>query len=188
MTVLWIVLTCLVLFGFLAWLLAATSRGPSWGFLEKTLTVHLELFGYQQIKLESETSSRCLAWEGPGGQFRLIWDGEQCYTLQQTEMAEPSTWRNLAVIPSDRWHLGESELLNALNLALSTLYPDRPAFPLTVHWEDDEARVLDDAWELATSLESFNSEPPDPILVTDRRGRPVRLVVERIHVRVCELR
>ena len=64
-----------------------------------------------------------------------------------------------------------------------------PEFPIRVRFLDDgDLWELDDEVEAATSLEWIDSEDPEErVVVTDRRGRRVVLVVEKLEIRVCEL-
>jgi hypothetical protein len=65
----------------------------------------------------------------------------------------------------------------------------KPEFPITVEFLEDGER-----WELlehdiSMNLEWFDSEDPEQrARVWDRLGRPVRLKVERLETRVCELK
>ncbi len=64
-----------------------------------------------------------------------------------------------------------------------------PEYPIRViSHEDNEAWLLNNEVEVATNLEWFDSEDPEEqVTVTDNQGRPVRLIVKKLVVIVCEL-
>ena len=65
----------------------------------------------------------------------------------------------------------------------------QPTFPLTVVWDDGSIEVLQDALEVETGLEWFDTDELDggPVTITDAEGRPVRLRVEALQIITCEV-
>ena len=65
----------------------------------------------------------------------------------------------------------------------------QPEFPIKVLFQEDgEEWMLNDEEDIAVNLEWFNSDDPEErAIVTDNRGRPVRLKVEALDVLICEL-
>jgi hypothetical protein len=66
---------------------------------------------------------------------------------------------------------------------------DKPAFPLTVTWhEDNEQESFKNEIDAGETLEWFDSRDPDAqVSVVDGAGRPVALVVEKLEVTLCQL-
>ena len=65
----------------------------------------------------------------------------------------------------------------------------KPSFPLKVIFhEDGEAWIISDEEDAACTLEWFDSDNPDEnASVTDSMGRKVRLVVDELVLKKCEL-
>ena len=66
---------------------------------------------------------------------------------------------------------------------------DLPCFPITVTFhEDGDKWVLKDHFELALSLEWFDSrDENENASVTDSKGRQVIVVVEKLELKICKL-
>ena len=66
---------------------------------------------------------------------------------------------------------------------------DKPAFPLTVTWhEDNEQESFKNEIDAGETLEWFDSRDPDSqVSVVDGAGRPVALVVKQLEVTLCQL-
>jgi len=65
----------------------------------------------------------------------------------------------------------------------------KPSFPITVFFlEDGDKWILEDEIDIAQNLEWFNSDDPEEqAIVTDKSGKPVRLVVENLELLTCEI-
>ena len=73
-----------------------------------------------------------------------------------------------------------------------TVMPEKksavPAYPLLVHWPDEEAEIITSEQDACLNLEWFDSDDNEPTRVTDNQGRPVRLVIRKHSMVVCELK
>jgi hypothetical protein len=152
---------------------------------------HLALFGYSAKERETggPFGSSYTDWEGLGTRFRLIWDGKDQWFILQGQASSSAPWEDLEVTSRESVQdEAESQVLAALNRALASGHPDRPAFPLRVLWGDGSVDVIQDATEAELNLEWLDSNSPDGGLrVEDAAGRPVRLVVTSLEIRDCEL-
>jgi hypothetical protein len=69
-----------------------------------------------------------------------------------------------------------------------TMSRESPQMPITVRWGDGEREEYDSLVELGSSLEWFDSDDPGyQAQVHDALGRPVRLKIDHLEVRPCEL-
>ena len=64
-----------------------------------------------------------------------------------------------------------------------------PVFPIKVLFKEDGREwILDSHHELACNLEWFDSrDPEENAVVTDKNGKPVVLVIEKLKVKKCYL-
>jgi len=66
---------------------------------------------------------------------------------------------------------------------------DKPKYPLTIYWPDEEPEVVQDEDYACRNLEWFDSEDLDePVVVRDNESRRVRLKVVALKIEACELR
>jgi hypothetical protein len=67
--------------------------------------------------------------------------------------------------------------------------PAEPAWPLTVHFDQEDVILLPRSTDAETELEFFDSDDPDdPVLVLDALARPVHLVVDALQLITCSLK
>ena len=66
---------------------------------------------------------------------------------------------------------------------------DLPCFPISVIFhEDGDKWLLNDHAEIASNLEWFDSrDGNENATVTDSKGRPVVIVVEKLELKICKL-
>jgi hypothetical protein len=64
-----------------------------------------------------------------------------------------------------------------------------PVFPVTFHWlKSGEAEVLESLEDIACNIENFDSDAAaDEAIVTDARGRRVRIRLVLLDIEVFEL-
>jgi hypothetical protein len=65
----------------------------------------------------------------------------------------------------------------------------KPEFPLTVRrLEDNTTKIYDTEVELSCNLEWCNTDDPEEkIIIKDKQGRPVRLHLDHLEIRLIEL-
>lgn len=65
---------------------------------------------------------------------------------------------------------------------------DRPEYPLAVRLGDGEVEIIADEDEACCNLEWIDTDDAeDPVVVTDARGRRVRLKIAALVIEICEL-
>jgi hypothetical protein len=65
--------------------------------------------------------------------------------------------------------------------------PPEVLFPLTLVWDNGEVETYGDFGDLQCNLECFHSDEDRDCILTDRKGRRVRLHMVTMDVRVLEL-
>lgn len=66
---------------------------------------------------------------------------------------------------------------------------DKPCYPIRVQWtEDGETWCLENEKDVCRELEWFDStKERDAAVVIDASGRRVRLIVEALEIKTCEI-
>ena len=140
---------------------------------------HIEFYGFWKAgptPVERPNNKSIGEWNNGYVQFRLLWDAKEKLVVLQHRGETLQSWSNLEV--ATKKGSPDNKLLASLNPVLHELFPDSPAFPLTVRWTDGETDTYDSIFEVVTGLQVFESDYPEVKEVMDALGRPVDLSVD----------